>query len=199
LGATGTATSANEALQKLRDGNKRFATGQPALKDLGDTRRGELVGGQKPFAVILTCSDSRVPPEHIFDQGLGDLFVVRNAGNVVDPVTAGSIEYAVEHLLAPLVVVLGHDYCGAVKAAVDGGDAPGSIGAIIAKLAPSVEKAKAAGAAGQELYELATDKNIGAAVEDLKESPVIKHFLESGKLTLIGAKYFLKTGEVVFD
>ena len=143
-----TATSANEALQKLIDGNKRFVTGQFALKDLGDARREELVKGQKPFAVILTCSDSRVPPEHIFDQGLGDIFVVRNAGNVVDPVTLGSIEYAVEHLLAPLVVVLGHDYCGAVKAAVDGGEAPGSIGAIIAKLLPSVEKAKATGQQG---------------------------------------------------
>lgn len=194
-----TAVSANEAVQKLIDGNKRFVTGQFSLKNLGDARREELVKGQKPFAVILTCSDSRVPPEHIFDQGLGDLFVVRNAGNVVDPVTLGSIEYAVEHLLAPLVVVLGHDYCGAVKAAVDGGEAPGSIGAIIAKLLPSVEKAKATGATGHDLYELAADENIKATLAEIKESPIIEHFLEGGKVTLKGAKYFLKTGEVVFD
>jgi carbonic anhydrase len=188
-----------EALQKLIDGNKRFMTGKLALKDTGGTRRGNLVKGQKPFAVIIACSDSRVPPELIFDQALGDLFIVRTAGNVVDPIAVGSVEYAVEHLLAPLVVVMGHDYCGAVKAAVDGGEAPGSINTIIAKLMPSVEKAKATGATGHDLYELATDENIKKTVEELQESPIIKHFLEGKKITLKGAKYFLKTGEVVFD
>ena len=188
-----------EALQKLIDGNKRFMTGELALKDTGSTRRGNLVKGQQPFAVIIACSDSRVPPEIIFDQALGDLFIVRTAGNVVDPIAVGSVEYAVEHLLAPLVVVIGHDYCGAVKAAVDGGEAPGSINTIIAKLMPSVEKAKATGATGHDLYELATDENIKKTVEELQESPVIKHFLEGEKITLKGAKYFLKTGAVVFD
>lgn len=192
--------SASEARQLLIDGNKRFTSGKLAGKDMGSTKREELAAkGQKPFAVVVTCSDSRVPPELIFDQGLGDLFVIRVAGNVFDPVAVGSVEYAVEHLGTPLVVVMGHEKCGAVKATADGGEAPGSLGSIVAKIKPSVEKAKAAGATGNDLYEKATDENIKAAIADLEKSPIVKHLKESGKLTVIGAKYHLGSGEVTFE
>ncbi len=191
--------SSNEARKLLIDGNKRFTAGTPAVKDMGRGRRRDLKDkGQKPFAVILTCSDSRVPPELLFDQGLGDLFVIRVAGNIVDPVAVGSVEYAVEHLNTPLVVVMGHEKCGAVQAAVAGGEAPGSIGVLIDKIKPSVQKALAAGAAGDELYEKAADENIKSTIAELEKSSVIKHFLESGKLMITGAKYYIGSGEVVF-
>src|SRR5512135_449398 len=106
----------DESLQKLMDGNKRYVEGTPINKDLGDTKRKEILKGQHPFATVITCSDSRVPPEHIFDQGLGDIFVVRVAGNVVDSIALGSIEYGTEHVQTPLLVLLGHSDCGAVKA-----------------------------------------------------------------------------------
>ncbi len=192
-------TSASEAKQLLIEGNKRFVSGKLANKDLGSTKREELAAkGQKPFAVVVTCSDSRVSPELIFDQGLGDLFVIRVAGNVLDPVAVGSVEYAVEHLGTPLVVVMGHEKCGAVKATADGGEAPGSLDSIVAKIKPSVEKVKAAGATGNDLYEKATDENIKAAIADLEKSPIVKHLKESGKLIVVGAKYHLGSGEVVF-
>ena len=107
----------------------------------GVERRKELVEGQHPFAIILCCSDSRVPPEVIFDQGLGDLFIVRTAGNVFDNIALGSIEYAVEHLEVPLLVVLGHGQCGAVTATVEGGHAPGHISNVVEAIQPAVVKA----------------------------------------------------------
>ncbi|TEB04094.1 Carbonic anhydrase [Pelotomaculum schinkii] len=187
------------ALQKLIEGNNRFTSGKPADKELGAGRREELLKGQNPFAVIVSCSDSRIPPELLFDQALGDIFVVRTAGNVVDTIAIGSVEYAVEHLHTPLVVVMGHENCGAVKAAVDGGEAEGSIGAIIDKIEPSLARAKAAGATGAQLYEAAADENIMATIRDLQKSPIIQRLLASGNLTLAGAKYHLGSGEVVFN
>jgi carbonic anhydrase len=139
-----------------------------------------------------------VPPELIFDQALGDLFVIRTAGNVVDQIGVGSAEYAVEHLEVPLLVVLGHENCGAVKATVDGGEAPGSIAAIVSKIAPSVQKAKAAGASGSNLYEECCLENIKVTVDDIMKSHIVKHFIKDGKLTVIGAKYYLSSGEVKF-
>src|SRR4030043_1796798 len=112
-------SAGDEALQKLMDGNKRFVSGKLVKKDLGDTKRKELLKGQKPFATVITCSDSRVPPELLFDQGLGDIFIIRVAGNVVDPLELGRIEYGVEHLNAPLLFILGHSKCGAVTATID--------------------------------------------------------------------------------
>lgn len=191
--------SGKEALQLLRDGNKRFTEGNLAAKDMGKTRREELVSkGQDPFAIIITCSDSRVPPELLFDQALGDLFVIRTAGNIVDPIAVGSAEYAVEHLGVQLLVILGHSNCGAVKATVDGGEAPGSIAAIVSKIAPSVQKARAAGAAGDELYETSTLENVKAVINEIMESHIVKHFIKDGKLTVIGAKYHLDSGKVEF-
>lgn len=191
--------SGKEALQLLRDGNKRFTEGNLAAKDMGKTRREELVSkGQDPFAIIITCSDSRVPPELLFDQALGDLFVIRTAGNIVDPIAVGSAEYAIEHLGVQLLVILGHSNCGAVKATVDGGEAPGSIAAIVSKIAPSVQKARAAGAAGDELYETSCLENVKAVINEIMESHIVKHFIKDGKLTVIGAKYHLDSGEVEF-
>jgi carbonic anhydrase len=195
----GNLISADVAKKKLVEGNHRFVTETHSPKNLGRKKREDLlVNGQHPFAVVVTCSDSRVPPELLFDQALGDLFVIRVAGNVLDSVGLGSVEYAVDHLHTPLVVVLGHENCGAVKATVEGGEPPGSIGAITSLIQLSVAKAMAMGLVGHELCEKAADENIKATLEDLEKSPIIAHVLNSGELTLIGAKYHLGSGEVVF-
>lgn len=189
---------ARQAMQLLVDGNQRFIANNILKKDLSSQKREELSKGQKPFAVILTCSDSRVPPELIFDQGLGNIFVIRTAGNIVDQISLGSIEYGVEHLNAPLLIVMGHEHCGAVKATVDGGEAPGCINALINKIKPSVEKVRAAGACGNTLYEQSEDENIYATIADIKKSHIVEHLVAGRKLKVIGAKYKLDTGEVVF-
>jgi carbonic anhydrase len=122
------------ALERLKEGNKRFAADRLADKDLGSARRRALAKGQRPFAVVLGCADSRVAPELIFDQGLGDVFVLRVAGNVTDAALVGSIEYAVEEVKVPLIVVLGHEECGAVKAALAGKPLPGDLGELIRRV-----------------------------------------------------------------
>ena len=187
--------SPDEAIQLLMDGNGRFVAGKPLSKDLSFTRRSELLkNGQHPFAVIVCCSDSRVPPEILFDQALGDLFVVRVAGNIVTPVELGSVEYAVEHLKAPLVVVLGHEECGAVTAAVEGKESHGSIPAIIEKIKPAVLEARAMGTTGKELIEASTDLNIQNALRDLLKSPLIKEGVNSKEIEVLGIKYDLDKG-----
>lgn len=128
------------AFQSLKEGNERFVTGSLSNKDSYIEDRKKLCEGQHPFAVVLCCSDSRVAPEIIFDQKLGDLFVIRNAGNIVDEEVLGSIEYAVEHLGTPLVVVLGHSCCGAVTATCQGGDLPGHIVDITKRIRPVIDK-----------------------------------------------------------
>lgn len=194
-----TITSSEEAKKLLVDGNNRFVSGKILNDDLSDTKRKDLsVNGQKPFAVVITCSDSRVPPELIFDQALGDIFVIRDAGNVVDPVTLGSIEYGVEHLHAPLVVVLGHEKCGAVNATVEGGEVPENIASIVNKIKPSVEKAKGSAKNKEDIAELAADENINNTIAEIKKSAVIKHLEESKKVTVVGAKYHLESGQVTF-
>ncbi len=130
--------SFESAIQSLKAGNERFVTGHLSPKNTYAEDRKVLCEGQHPFAVVLCCSDSRVAPEIIFDQKLGDLFVIRNAGNVVDDDVLGSIEYAVEHLGTPLVVVLGHSYCGAVTATCQGGKLPGHIPDIVKRIRPSI-------------------------------------------------------------
>ena len=128
------------ALQALKAGNERFVTGNLSNKDTYAEDRKRLCEGQHPFAVVLCCSDSRVVPEIIFDQKLGDLFVIRNAGNIVDEEVLGSIEYAVEHLETLLVVVMGHSACGAVTATCQGGDLPGHILDLAKRIKPSINK-----------------------------------------------------------
>ena len=131
-------TYSQQALELLKEGNARFISGTLTLKDDYAELREKLNTGQHPFAVVLCCSDSRVAPEIIFDQKLGDLFVIRNAGNVVDEDVLGSIEYAVEHLGTPLVVVLGHSSCGAVTATCQGGDLPGHILDLARRIRPAI-------------------------------------------------------------
>ena len=126
------------ALQALKAGNERFLTGNLSNKDTYVEDRKALCAGQHPFSVVLCCSDSRVAPEIIFDQKLGDLFVIRNAGNIVDEEVLGSIEYAVEHLETPLVVVMGHASCGAVTATCQGDDLPGHILDLVKRIRPSI-------------------------------------------------------------
>lgn len=197
----GAGISADEAWQKLMDGNTRYLESKmTGVKNCDLAARDTLAKGQKPYAIIVSCSDSRVPPELIFDEGLGEIFVVRVAGNVVDPIVLGSVEYAAEHLGSPLVVVLGHERCGAVTAAVDAKGKPeGNIGAIVKEIAPAVKKARkeAAGKEKAELVETAINDNIRLVAANIqKKSPVIRHMLKEGKVKIVTAKYDLDDGKV---
>ena len=192
-------SSPDVAKQLLIEGNGRFISDKLLSKDLSSTKRMDLMkNGQHPFAVIVSCSDSRVPPELLLDQALGDLFVIRVAGNVITPVELGSVEYAVEHLKAPLVVVVGHEECGAVIAAVQGGDASGSIAAITDKIKPAVNGAMTMGLNGKDLIEKCADLNIKNALMDISTSPIIKEGVASKKVMILGAKYDLDEGALKF-
>ncbi len=186
------------SLNKLLDGNKRFITGNLESKDFSDTKRKELAKGQNPFAIVVACSDSRVAPEIIFDQGLGDIFVIRVAGNVLDRVSLGSIEYAAEHLKTPLVIILGHTYCGAVTAAVESkGRTEGNIGAIVKRILPAVERARKEGKSGKDLVNSAIVKNVLLQREYMiKNSPVIRKLIKAKELQVVTAIYSLESGEV---
>lgn len=189
-------TSPDQAKQLLIEGNNRFYSGNILMKDFSPPRRRELAqNGQHPFAVVVSCSDSRVPPEELFDQALGDLFVVRVAGNVITPVELGSIEYAVEHLKVPLIMVLGHEQCGAVTAAVEGGELPGSIGAIAEKIKPAIDQVQDTTTTKEALIEKSVEQNVLNALTDIRRSPIITHALVEN-LKLYGGKYRLETGEV---
>lgn len=193
------AVSAEEALIKLKEGNKRFVSGNYGNRNIGPERRKDLFeNGQKPYAIIVTCSDSRVAPEYIFDAGLGDLFVVRVAGNVINDFVMGSVEYAVEHLGVQLVVILGHERCGAVAAAVEDGETHGFIGSIVNKIVKSVRKAMDDDECADGLCEAAADRNIREAVEEAQESDLIEHMIDEERLKVVGAKYNLCSGEVIW-
>ncbi len=199
IGAVFAATQPGEdALNKLTNGNKRFVNCNPGQKDVSATRRKELVNGQHPFAIVVTCSDSRVSPEIVFDEGLGDIFVVRVAGNVLDPIALGSIEYAAEHLHAPLLILMGHDRCGAVSAAMDAnGEVEGNIGAIVKKIMPAVKKAKTKGGSKDEMLDTAIRENVTLSYNDIqKQSPVLKHLIDKGELKVVAGIYHLASGEV---
>ncbi len=185
--------NAELAVQKLVEGNSRFISEKYANNNISVDYRKELAKGQHPFAVIVTCSDSRVSPEIIFDQGLGDLFVIRTAGEVVDSLEIGSIEYAVEHLGAKLVVVLGHEACGAVNAAISGGEMPKNIATIIEEIKPAVEKAK-----NQKgnLADNAIINNVNLIVNKIdSKSDVLK---EMKDVKVVGAVYSLTNSKVEF-
>ena len=184
---------AGEALRKLLEGNKRYVAEKFSGTRKNAARRTAIAKGQHPFAVILGCSDSRVPPELVFDQGLGDLFVVRTAGNIADDVALGSIEYAVEHLGVRLIMVLGHERCGAVDATVKGGEAPGHIKTVCTIIKPAVEKAK--GKHG-DMVDNSVKANIRMVAERLKTSHILGEFLEEGSLRIVGGYYDLDTGAV---
>lgn len=191
------ATNAEEALAELKAGNQRFAAGRHESPNLDMARVKEVISGQHPEAVVLGCADSRVPPEVIFDEGIGDLFVVRVAGNVAEPATLGSIEYAAEHLGVPLIVVLGHHKCGAVKATAEAHGAPeGNIGSIVKELQPAVAAAKAK--PGKEgLIDDAVHANVErVAARLLEKSPVLRHLVREGKVKVVTAVYDLDSGKV---
>ena len=206
------AVSPDEALQKLMDGNKRYVENQMTGTKLCDlpTRTG-LAKSQHPYAIILTCSDSRVPPEIVFDKGLGEIFVIRVAGNIPDPVVLGSIEYAAEHLGSPLIMVLGHERCGAVTATVDAkGKSTGStnIDAIVKTIAPNVKSAvkdcevckddkKCAETKKSEFVECVIDTNVKTVAANLtKKSKILTHLLHEKKIKIVAAKYDLDDGIV---
>ncbi len=198
--APGSAISADEALKILGDGNARYLEGKPQYPHQGRERRALTAGqGQHPLAAVLSCSESRVPLELIFDQGLGDLFVVRVAGNAAATDEIGSLEYAVDHLHIPLLVVLGHSQCGAVTAVLENAKLPGSIPALVAPIRAAVARAREEnpGLTGEALLEAAIKDNVWQAMEDiLQKSPLIKAGVKSGKTKLVGAFYELDTGRV---
>ena len=184
----------DKALAELLDGNKRYAGSKFFHPDQDIKRREEVAMEQHPSAIILTCSDSRVPPEVIFDQGLGDIFVIRVAGNTVDNLVLGSIEYGVEHLHAPLIVVLGHERCGAVTAAVSGEDMPGHLNSLTQDIKPAVESARKQSG---DLLDNSIRININMVVEKLNKSePILSGLIKEGKIKIVGAYYDLDTGIV---
>lgn len=181
-------------LDRLLAGNRRFVEGKPLHQNTSLERRGEVAKGQHPSAVIVGCADSRVPPELVFDQGLGDLFVVRCAGNVLGDAALGSIEYAVEHLNVELVLVLGHERCGAVDAVVKGGELPGHLNAFTSAIAPVVESAKKKGG---DVLDNAVRSNAQRIARQLEEcEPILSEYHHLGKLRVVPARYDLDTGEV---
>jgi carbonic anhydrase len=186
------------ALQLLIEGNRRYVTGKSLNPmDYSQARVKLAEIGQHPFAVILGCSDSRVPPEIVFDVGIGQLFVVRTAGNIADAIAVGSVEYAVQHLHTPLVVVLGHHKCGAIAAALYGGDNSPNIGAIIREIQPSLEKTRSVGELN--IASRCEDENTRHTVSVLHSSQIISRLIDSKKLLIIGAMYDMETGEVNFE
>ena len=188
------ALSPDEALEKLLAGNQRFVQDTPLRPDQSTTRRMQLYFSQHPFACVLACSDSRVPPELIFDQGLGNIFVVRVLGNVLDKHALGSVEYAVETLHAPLVLVLGHSRCEVVSAAVSGQSVSGKITEILDALKPAV---RAARDQRGDPIEQATKANIHLVVERLKASkPILTEYIKTRKVKIVGGRYELLTGQV---
>lgn len=199
--------SAREALERLKEGNRRFVAGVRSTDTLASpTRLAELAAGQEPFAVILGCSDSRVPVEIVFDQGLGDLFVIRVAGNVVASSQIGSVEFAAERFGTRLVVVLGHSRCGAVQATLEELQRPTetqsrNLRSIVDRVRPSVEGLLAAGLAQNPdaLMARAIRANVRASVGHLRYgSDVLEQLAQSDGLWVVGAEYSLETGCVEF-
>jgi carbonic anhydrase len=189
-----------EALRRLSEGNQRYAADK-SLRGNADAERrlATVKDGQHPFCTVLSCSDSRVPVELLFDQGIGDVFVVRVAGNVCDVDEIGSIEYGVDHLGTPLLVVLGHTHCGAVTAVATGAEVHGSIPALVDNIVPAVKKAQQAhpDLHGAALVPAATEANIWQSIEDLlRHSPAVCQRCREGKVKIVGALYDLENGQV---
>jgi carbonic anhydrase len=194
------AVSAAEARQMLAAGNERFASGKPERPNTDlDRVRSTGKNGQAPFATILSCADSRVPVETVFDRGVGDLFVVRVAGNVADRDVLASIEYAAEHLGTRLIVVMGHTQCGAVKAAVDDAKLGGNLLALVDQIQPAVQIArqKHPSAGEKKILEDAIEENVRVQILRVAEkSPPLRHMLEKHEIEITGAVYDIETGRV---
>ena len=194
--ATGEAQPAQPHLQRLLDGNARYRSGKTTHPRQDGARRGEVAKGQAPFAMVLSCADSRVPPEILFDQGLGDLFVVRVAGNIADSNALGSLEYGAQVLGAKFLMVLGHEYCGAVDAAAKGGKVGGNIDSIVDAIAPAAARAKA-DPDKTTLLDRAVVENVREVLTVIgKRSPALAGLAAKGDLTIVGARYDLDSGEV---
>src|SRR3954447_25827088 len=197
-------SSPDAALEQLMAGNERYVEGKGVHKVDESVRRVALAEEQKPYAAILGCADSRVPPEVIFDQGLGDLFVVRIAGNTAeDPLVVGSVEYAAEHLGSILLMVLGHQGCGAVKAAVatvtEGAHQEGEIQSFVDPIVPVVKKTKRKKpkASTETLTEQSIQANVRHSVDELSHSEaLLEHLVEEGKLKIVGGEYNFDSGKV---
>ena len=198
--------NAAEALQRLRDGNARFAGNRLTL-DINDDVRRKLVDGQAPFAIILGCSDSRVPTEVVFDQGIGDLFVIRIAGNIVQPSQIGSVEFAAQNFGSRLVVVLGHTRCGAVGATISALRDPDAehsrnLASIVDKIRPAVESLVDDDALANDddaLMHHAVRENVRYSAEALRHgSTIIESLVKNDGLVIVGAEYSLETGVVEF-
>jgi carbonic anhydrase len=196
-GPAAPALSADAIWSNLMAGNQRFVAGKSRSGSLVALRQ-QLASAQQPHTIVLACSDSRVAPELVFDQSLGDLFVVRAAGNVADPVGLGSIEYAVDHLHSTVLVVLGHQKCGAVAAACSGEKMPSrNLEAIVDKIDPAVTQAKTY-AKGDDLLESAIKENVHQSAKDvLANSEILRDAVKAGKLTVVEAVYQLDSGAVV--
>ncbi|MFT3742999.1 MAG: carbonic anhydrase [Pyrinomonadaceae bacterium] len=190
-------TVANEIWANLSAGNKRFMAGKHTTVNYASARKG-LVKGQHPDVIVLGCADSRVPPEFLFDKNLGELFVVRDAGNIPDQVSLGSIEYAVEHLHAKALLILGHESCGAVAAAVSGEKMPtANLSAIVESITPAFEGSKTC-IIGEPSNLSCVELNVKQSSEDvISRSPILKKAVKEGELSVIRAVYKLETGEVV--
>jgi len=192
--------SADEAMRVLKAGNTRYVEGKPQHLHQDRARRALTAAqGQHPLAAVLTCSDSRVPAEIIFDQGIGDIFVIRVAGNVAATDEIGSIEYAVDVRAAPLVVVLGHTQCGAVGAVLDDTKLPPNIANLVAPIKPAVDKAREANpqAAKEVLLQAAITGNVWQAIDDmLRQSPIIREKVRDSQVHVVGALYDLDSGQV---
>ena len=199
--------SARDALERLREGNRRFASDQRSVDVLAShARRADLLAGQRPFAIILGCSDSRVPAEIVFGQGLGDLFVIRVAGNVVAPSQVGSVEFAAAKFGTPLVVVLGHSRCGAIEATIQelqqpAGTRSRNLRSIVNRVRPSVESLLATELRhdSDALMREAVKANVRASVDHLRHgSEVLEDLVATSGLRIVGAEYSLETGLVEF-
>jgi carbonic anhydrase len=198
----GSELSPDEVITMLTEGNNRYVANKSEYPNQNQRRR-DLTSskGQHPFATVLTCSDSRVPVEILFDRGIGDIFVIRVAGNVVDIDEAGSIEYGVDHLATPVLVILGHTHCGAVKAVVHEKKLHGKIPPLVDNIIPAVIKAKEQHPQlhGDALIKEAVKFNVWQAIEDLfKESPITVERIKKGNLKVVGAIYDIESGKVAW-
>ena len=188
-----------EYINRLLEGNKRFIEGRPEHPNRCQDTRSSVYDKQKPFAVVVACSDSRVPVEIIFDVGIGDLFIIRTAGHVLSEISIASIEYAVEHLGVKLIIVLGHHNCGAVKTAIEDNDKhyTPSIENMIEKIRPAIRKAEQEAKTEEELFDLSVKYNILETIENIKKSdPILKKEIDSGNVDIVGANYHIETGLV---
>ena len=197
----------DEALRALQEGNRRFTTDASVPQPLGEGVRRTLARGQSPYAIVVTCADSRVPPEHLFNAGLGELFVIRVAGNVADPEVIASIEYAVEHLQTSLCVVLGHEGCGAVGATAEQIDAlerdhaaaapSAAMQHLLEQIEPAVRRARSRELGGKDLLDACEEENVHLAVaESLRRSSLLRRYSQTGKFRMVPARYHLASGEV---